>query len=125
MWFTEKGYEYLAKGDASATVIVLGLPERGFLDRATTFSYLFALFGILLVIARKLGVPLDPDDMLALVTVIAGYLVGQGLADAGKSAEQVRQSTTTTTTATATAGSAAAPTKIITTTTPSATETTP
>ena len=50
LWFTEKGYEYLAKGDASATVIVLGLPERGFLDRATTFSYVFALFGILLVI---------------------------------------------------------------------------
>ena len=60
-----------------------------------------AIVGILLVIARKLGVPLDPDDMLALVTVIAGYLVGQGHADAGKSAEQVRQSTTTTTTATA------------------------
>jgi two-component system nitrogen regulation sensor histidine kinase NtrY len=54
LWFTEEGYEHLAKGDPNGTLMVLSLPLPGLLDRATTFSYLFALFSLLLAIAMVL-----------------------------------------------------------------------
>jgi len=47
VWYTGEGYEWLARGDRGGTLLVLGLPDPGWLGTATTFSYLFALFSIL------------------------------------------------------------------------------
>lgn len=51
LWYAERGHQHLAKGDPATTLVVLNLPQPAFLDRATTFSYLFALFGLLLTMA--------------------------------------------------------------------------
>jgi two-component system, NtrC family, nitrogen regulation sensor histidine kinase NtrY len=51
LWYTENGTEYLARGSKSGTLITLGLPVPTLLDKATTFSYLFALFSALLALA--------------------------------------------------------------------------
>lgn len=51
LWYTAQGMEYLARGTRSGTVITLGLPVPRLLDKATTFSYLFALFAVLLALA--------------------------------------------------------------------------
>ncbi len=48
LWYLENGIEYLAKGSPDSTVLILGKPMPSLLDRATTFSYLFALFALLL-----------------------------------------------------------------------------
>lgn len=60
----EQGYDHLAKGDEAATLIVLSLPVPDLLDKATTFSYLFAIFSVLLTLlftgramVRERGLP--------------------------------------------------------------------
>lgn len=64
LWYTDDGVEYLARGSRTGTVIALGLPVPEPIDKATTFSYLFALFSVLLLlallarsVARSGGVP--------------------------------------------------------------------
>lgn len=47
LWFTDHGVEYLARGSRTGTIVALGLPVPTLLDKATTFSYLFALFSAL------------------------------------------------------------------------------
>lgn len=49
-WFEFDGHRFLAQGDPEGTLIVLGLPAAKPLDKATTFSYLFAFFSLLLSI---------------------------------------------------------------------------
>lgn len=49
-WYEADGYEYLARSIGSNAVMVLGLPERSMVDKATTFSYLFTLFGLIALI---------------------------------------------------------------------------
>lgn len=51
LWYIDQGMEMLARGVRGGTVITLGLPVPGMLDKATTFSYLFALFSLLLAVA--------------------------------------------------------------------------
>lgn len=51
LWFREQGQDYLAKAVGDRVVMVLGLPHRTLLDRITTFSYLFTLFGLLMLVA--------------------------------------------------------------------------
>ncbi|MBL7982162.1 MAG: GHKL domain-containing protein [Flavobacteriales bacterium] len=51
LWYQEGRSEFLARGDAQGTLLVLGLPMPGPLDKATSFSYLFAFFGVLLSLA--------------------------------------------------------------------------
>ncbi len=46
-WYDADGYEYLARTIGTNAVMVLGLPERSMVDKATTFSYLFTLFGLI------------------------------------------------------------------------------
>ncbi|MBP6643073.1 MAG: GHKL domain-containing protein [Flavobacteriales bacterium] len=53
-WFVDGGFEYLAKGSEKGTLLVLGLPLPGLVDRATTFSYLFALFSAILALVLLL-----------------------------------------------------------------------
>ena len=50
-WFEEQGQDYLAKRIGDNVVMVLGLPLRSSTDRITTFSYLFTLFGLLMLTA--------------------------------------------------------------------------
>ncbi len=47
LWYTAHGFDFLAKAVGNSTVMVLGLPQRGIVDKATTFSYLFTFFGLL------------------------------------------------------------------------------
>jgi len=49
------------------------------------------IFGMTAPIARRYGVEISPDDVQLAVIVGSAYIVGQGVADAGKSAEQLRQ----------------------------------
>jgi two-component system, NtrC family, nitrogen regulation sensor histidine kinase NtrY len=51
LWFIESGQDFLAKALGGNVVMVLGLPHRTVMDRITTFSYLFTLFGLLMLIA--------------------------------------------------------------------------
>lgn len=64
LWYRTDEVEYLARGSRTGTVITLGLPVPNLLDKATTFSYLFALFSALLALAvlvrsfiRSNGIP--------------------------------------------------------------------
>ena len=50
-WYEEQGQDYLAKKVGDNVVMVLGLPHRSTADRITTFSYLFTLFGLLMLSA--------------------------------------------------------------------------
>ncbi len=50
-WYNAGGYHLLAKAVGSSTIMVLGLPQRGIVDKATTFSYLFTFFGTLALLA--------------------------------------------------------------------------
>ncbi len=54
LWFTEQHTRFLAKGDPAGTLIVLGSADPSLVDHATTFSYLFALFGSLAILAMGL-----------------------------------------------------------------------
>lgn len=51
LWYQEGRSEFLARGDAQGTLLVMGSPMPGPLDKATSFSYLFAFFGVLLSLA--------------------------------------------------------------------------
>ncbi|MCB9182494.1 MAG: GHKL domain-containing protein [Flavobacteriales bacterium] len=53
-WFEQDGMEYLARTVGGNVIMVLGLPQRGLIDKATTFSYLFTLYGLLLLLALAL-----------------------------------------------------------------------
>ncbi len=53
-WYETDGERRLVQGDPNGTLIVLGLPKAGPLDKATVFSYLFVLFSVLLSIALGL-----------------------------------------------------------------------
>ncbi len=49
-WYREGGYDVLALGAPLGDVIVLARPVPGLLARATSFSYMFALYSILFVL---------------------------------------------------------------------------
>lgn len=58
LWYTENGSVFLAKGAVDGTLLTLGSPLPSLMDKATTFSYLFALFALLLaagLLVRTLG----------------------------------------------------------------------
>lgn len=65
-WYASEGFDLLAKAVGSSTIMVLGLPHRGLIDKATTFSYLFTFFGL-----------------LALLTLIAQALITRSVPSLG------------------------------------------
>lgn len=65
-WYTAEGFDYLAKAVGGSTIMVLGLPHRGLIDKATTFSYLFTFFGL-----------------LALLTLVAQALITRSVPSLG------------------------------------------
>jgi signal transduction histidine kinase len=54
LWYEADGQQRLAKGDPDRTLIILGLTKAGMLDKATTFSYLFVLYSLMLSLALGL-----------------------------------------------------------------------
>ncbi|MDQ3101907.1 MAG: hypothetical protein M3R08_11015, partial [Bacteroidota bacterium] len=54
LWYREGGSEHFVTSTPQGTLIVLGLPEPMVLDKATTFSYLFTFFSLLLAIGLGL-----------------------------------------------------------------------
>jgi signal transduction histidine kinase len=59
-WSDVEGFRVLAKGDPSGTLIVLATPAPSLLDQATSFSYLFACFGGLVVLTLGVRALLKP-----------------------------------------------------------------
>lgn len=51
IWFDENGYRHLVYRSGPNNLIILGKPMVTFLEKVTTFSYLFALFSLLLLCA--------------------------------------------------------------------------
>ncbi len=51
LWFTENGYEHFATSTPQGTILVLGSRQPSLLDKATTFSYLFTFFSLLIALA--------------------------------------------------------------------------
>lgn len=49
-WLVRKGYEHFFYRTGEGNAIVLSRPEKGWLSIATTFSYLFILFSVLLLL---------------------------------------------------------------------------
>ncbi len=47
-----------------------------------------ALIGLIVALVAKLGIELDTQDVFAIVSPILAYIVGQGVADHGKSRAQ-------------------------------------
>lgn len=58
-------------------------------DLFSSKKFIVMLGGIILAIATKLGLPLDPDLANQILAIVAVYIVGQGIADHGKEAAQV------------------------------------
>lgn len=56
----------------------------------TSKKSLAAIVGVLMVAAQKTGVIIDEDTLYQLLAVIGTYILGQGIADAGKEAAQVK-----------------------------------
>ncbi len=101
IWYDDGGSRHLAKGDPEGTLIVLSRPEGGLLDRLTLFSYLFALFSVVLtlvVVARGLwkarGIPalgIGAKVRIALVLFAIAGLVFFGLGTQRLLARQFEQ----------------------------------
>ena len=51
-----------------------------------------AITGILLIISKSLGLPITEEMLYQILTMIGTYIVGQGVADIGKPAEQAKVS---------------------------------
>lgn len=49
-----------------------------------------AITGILLIISKSLGLPITEEMLYQILTMIGTYIVGQGVADIGKPAEQAK-----------------------------------
>ncbi|MEZ4739258.1 MAG: ATP-binding protein [Flavobacteriales bacterium] len=90
LWYVENDMAYLAKGSSTGTVLTLGTALPGPIDLATTFSYLFTLFSVLLALAvlfhtiwKARGIPsmgIGAKVRLALIlfAVIGLFFFGYG-----------------------------------------------
>jgi two-component system nitrogen regulation sensor histidine kinase NtrY len=103
LWYTDQGYRCMAKGDPQGTLIVLATLAPSLLDQATTFSYLFALFGVLVLLALALrsigrnrgpvGLGIGAKVRLALLLFTIVGLVFFGLGTQRLLTEQFEQRT--------------------------------
>lgn len=50
--FSKNGFEHLVTATDDETIVVISTPERAFIDKATVFSYLCAVFGALLMLGH-------------------------------------------------------------------------
>jgi len=88
-WLVRDGYEFIARNVGGTATMLLGLPQRGVIDKATTFSYLFLLFGILLLLVLavhslvtggwpSLGIGAKVRAALVLFAIIGMVVFGVG-----------------------------------------------
>lgn len=88
-WLMRDGHEFIARNVGGTTTMLLGLPQRGLIDKATTFSYLFSLFGILLLLSLAahavltggwpaLGIGTKVRAALVLFSIIGMVVFGIG-----------------------------------------------
>jgi len=88
-WIVRDGHEFIARNVGGTATMLLGLPQRGLIDKATTFSYLFSLFGILLLLALaaqavvtggwpSLGIGTKVRAALVLFAIIGMVVFGIG-----------------------------------------------
>jgi hypothetical protein len=59
------------------------------IDLFTSKKFLVMLAAIVMAIASKLGLNLDPDLVNQVLAMAAAYILGQGIADRGKEAAKV------------------------------------
>lgn len=59
-------------------------------EAITSKKFIAAVAGILVALAARRGLNLDPDSVQNVIYVIVAYLVGQGIADHGKEAAKVQ-----------------------------------
>ncbi|MEZ4757857.1 MAG: ATP-binding protein [Flavobacteriales bacterium] len=90
LWTEEAGFRVLAKGDPGGTLIVLATPAPTLLDHVTSFSYLFAFFGSLVLLTlglyallrpgrdRTIGIGAKVRVALLLFTVVGLAFFGSG-----------------------------------------------
>lgn len=90
LWYEENNMQYLARGSVNGTLLALGTPLPSLVDQATTFSYLFALFSLLLALAAlvrmfirarhipPLGIAGKVRAALLLFAVIGLFFFGAG-----------------------------------------------
>ena len=55
-------------------------------DLFSSKKFLVMLSGIVITVASKLGLNIDPNTLNQILAIIAAYIVGQGIADHGKEA---------------------------------------
>lgn len=88
-WLERDGHEFIARDVGGTTTMLLGLPQRGLIDKATTFSYLFTFIGALLLLALAahalatggwpaLGIGTKVRAALVLFAVIGMVVFGIG-----------------------------------------------
>ena len=60
-------------------------------DMLRSKKFLAAVAGVLVGLAGKVGLELETESLVAVLTPIVAYILGQGLADAGKEAIQIER----------------------------------
>jgi hypothetical protein len=55
----------------------------------TSKKGLAAVVAFLMVIVQYAGVPIDEETLIKLLGILGTYIIGQGIADAGKSAAKI------------------------------------
>jgi hypothetical protein len=58
-------------------------------DLLASKKFLVLLAAIIVAIASKLGLNLDPDMLTQIIALAGAYIVGQGIADHGKEAAKI------------------------------------
>lgn len=72
-----------------STILALLITLLG--DVLSSKKAMAAITGILLILSKSLGLPITEEMLYQILTMIGTYIVGQGVADIGKSAEQVKK----------------------------------
>jgi hypothetical protein len=57
----------------------------------TSKKALAAILGVVVGLAAKLGLALDTETLMAILSPILAYILGQGLADTGKEAVKAKE----------------------------------
>ena len=58
--------------------------KQAFKDMCASKKFLVAITAVLVSVGAKVGLNVGNDVLLPVVVLVASYIVGQGIADAGK-----------------------------------------
>ena len=59
-------------------------------------KFVAAIAGAIVALVAKLGVEMETESVMAVITPILAFVVGQGIADAGKEAKKVENGSSST-----------------------------